>query len=270
MSIVAMSRELGSFGTLIGNTVAKQLGYEYIYQEITSGAARDYEVMEENLVRVVEKAPRILERLKGDFRRYQAFVQAQVFKAAQKDNVVLIGRWSTLLLKEIRHVIRVRVTAPEEVRAGRVMEMMQVGREKALELVRENDLERGGRMEHLYGVDWKAPYLYDLVLNTEKISIDAGAELIAKLVGRVEYRVTDDSKNKLDNLALASYIRADLKAHRATHDVDIDIQVNDAEVVVMGVVASENEKKAVEKLVRGTKGVRKVDSHLRVFELGIR
>jgi cytidylate kinase len=161
MPIIAMSRELGSLGTVIGTAVADKLGYAYIYQEITSQAARDYEVVEERLIRVVEKAPGFLERLQGDYRRYQAFVQAQVYKAAQRDNVILIGRWSTLLLREVGHAIRVRVTAPEEVRAGCVAEMMHISREKALQMVKENDLERGERMAHLYGVDWKFPDRYD-------------------------------------------------------------------------------------------------------------
>ena len=174
MPIIAMSRELGSLGTVIGTAVADKLGYAYIYQEITSQAARDYEVVEERLIRVVEKAPGFLERLQGDYRRYQAFVQAQVYKAAQRDNVILIGRWSTLLLREVGHAIRVRVTAPEEVRAGCVAEMMHISREKALQMVKENDLERGERMAHLYGVDWKSPDLYDLVLNTERFPCKQG------------------------------------------------------------------------------------------------
>jgi cytidylate kinase len=266
MAIIAMSRELGSLGTLIGSAAAKTLGYEYIYQEITSEAARDYEVVEEKLIRVVERAPGFLEKLKGDFRRYQAFVQAQVFKAAQQDNVVLIGRWSTLLLREIDHAVRVRVTAPEDVRAQRVMEMMQVGREKALEMLRENDLERGGRMEQLYGVDWKAAHLYDLVLNTEKVSVEAGADLIVGLVRRDEYRTTEKSRRKLSNLAMASAIRAELKAHRSTHDADLDVQVGDGGVVLMGVVTSETEKRAVERVVKGMEGVRKLNSHLQIMK----
>ncbi|MBI2228830.1 MAG: cytidylate kinase family protein [Deltaproteobacteria bacterium] len=270
MAIIAMSRELGSLGTVIGTAVAKELGYEYIYQEITSTAARDYEVLEEKLVRVVEKAPRMLERLTGDFRRYQAFVQAQVFKAAVKDNVVIVGRWSTLLLREVAHAVRVRVTAPVEVRARRVMEMMQVGVEKALEMVRENDTERGGRMEHLYGVDWTAPHLYDLVLNTEKVSVKAGAELVVNLARKEEYRATTESKRKLDNLALASAIRAELKAHRATRDADVDIQVNNGDIEIMGVVSSEAEKKAVEKVVSTVKSVRKLENHLKVMKYVIR
>ena len=41
MTIIAMSREFGSLGTVIGTAVAEQLGYDYIYHEITSSAARD-------------------------------------------------------------------------------------------------------------------------------------------------------------------------------------------------------------------------------------
>ena len=266
MSIIAMSRELGSLGTVIGTRAAEQLGYKYIYQEITSDAARDYEVLEEKLIRVVEKAPRFLEKLRGNFRPYQAFIQTQVFKAAQRDNVILVGRWSTLLLKDISHVIRVRVTAPEVVRAERVMKMMQVGMEKALELVRENDLDRGTRMEQLYGVDWKAAHLYDLVVNTEKVSVDVGAELIVDLARKEEYRATQESKRKLDNLTIASTIRAALKAHRSTRDVDIDIQANNGEVVMMGVVGSESEKKTVERIARTIKGIRKLETHLNVLK----
>jgi cytidylate kinase len=270
MPIIAMSRELGSLGTVIGTAVADKLGYAYIYQEITSQAARDYEVVEERLIRVVEKAPGFLERLQGDYRRYQAFVQAQVYKAAQRDNVILIGRWSTLLLREVGHAIRVRVTAPEEVRAGCVAEMMHISREKALQMVKENDLERGERMAHLYGVDWKSPDLYDLVLNTEKVSVQAGAELIEQLARRIEYQATEESKRKLDSLAMASAIRARLKAHRPTRDVDVDIHARNGTIVLMGVVANETEKRAVERMVKDLKGVREVQSHLRVMNLPVR
>jgi cytidylate kinase len=270
MAIIAMSRELGSLGTVIGTAVAKKLSYDYIYQEITSDAARDYEVVEERLIRVVEKAPRFLERLKGDYRRYQTFVQAQVYKAAQRDNVILIGRWSTLLLREVAHAIRVRVTAPEDVRAERVMETMQVSKEKALQMVRENDLERGDRMAHLYGVDWKAPHLYDLVLNTERISVEAGAELVEMLARRSEYQPTEESKRKLGSLAIVAAIRARLKAHRPTRDVDVDIKASNGKIILMGVVANEAEKKAVERMVKGIKGVHALDSHLRVMKLPVR
>jgi cytidylate kinase len=270
MAIIAMSRELGSLGTVIGTEVAKRLGYDYVYQEITSTAARDYEVLEENLLRVVEKAPRIMERIRGDYRRYQAFVQAQVFKAAQRDNVVLIGRWSTLLLREIAHAVRVRVTAPIDVRKRRVAALMKVSEGKALEMVQENDAERGERMRYLYDIDWTAPHLYDLVLNTEKISVEASAAVIVQLVQEKSFQATEASKKRLDNLAAASAIRAELKSHRATQKVDIDIQANDGEVVVMGVVASETEKKAVEKLIRTMKGVRKLDSQLMVLQFRIR
>ena len=193
MGIIAMSRELGSLGTVIGTAVAKKLGYDYVYQEITGTVARYYEVVEEKLIRVVEKSPRFLEKLRGDFRRYQAFVQAQVFKIAEKDNVVLIGRWSTLLLRGIDHA------------------------------------------------------------------------LIVQIVQGREFRATEASQKKLHNLAVASSIRAELKAHRSTREVNVDVQVRNGQVTLMGVVATEAEKRAVERVVGGVKGIERVESHLRVL-----
>ena len=216
-------------------------------------------------MRVVEKAPRFMERIRGDYRRYQAFVQAQVFKEAERDNVVLIGRWSALLLRDIAHAVRVRVTAPIEVRALRVAQMMEVGEEKALEMVRQNDSERGERMRYLYDVDWTAPHLYDLVLNTEKISTERGARLIVELAEDAQFQATDASRKQLHNLALASRIRAELKSHRSTQKTDIDIRVHNTQIELRGIVANESEKRAVERLVSHMKGLGKVDSQLQVL-----
>jgi len=44
-------------------------------------------------------------------------------------------------------------------------------------MVRHSDQEKHGRIRYLYDVDWGDPALYDLVLNTEKLSVDAGGRL---------------------------------------------------------------------------------------------
>lgn len=104
---------------------------------------------------------------------------------------------------------------------------MNVSMEKALVMVRQNDLERAERMRQLYAVEWVAPHLYDLVLNTEKLSVDAAASALVHMARRSEFKATVESKKKLHELLLASRIRAGLKARRATQNVDIDIQVTD-------------------------------------------
>jgi osmotically-inducible protein OsmY len=108
------------------------------------------------------------------------------------------------------------------------------------------------------------------VLNTEKVSVQAGAELIEQLARRIEYQATEESKRKLDSLAMASAIRARLKAHRPTRDVDVDIHARNGSIVLMGLVANETEKRAVERTVRDLKAVREVESHLRVMNLPVR
>jgi osmotically-inducible protein OsmY len=90
--------------------------------------------------------------------------------------------------------------------------------------------------------------------------VQAGAELIEQLARRIEYQATEESKRKLDSLATASAIRARLKAHRPTRDVDVDIHARNGTIVLMGVVANGTEKRAVERMVKDLKGVREVQA----------
>jgi osmotically-inducible protein OsmY len=108
------------------------------------------------------------------------------------------------------------------------------------------------------------------VLNSEKVSVEAGAELIEGLARRMEYRVTEESKRKLDGLAMAAAIRAKLKSYRPTRDVDVDVQGSGGKIMLMGVVASEAEKKAVERIAKGIKGVDALDNQLRVMKMPVR
>ncbi len=57
MTVIAMTKEMGSLGTYVGIEVAKRLGYEFVRQDIIREAAREFEVPEEALVRAVEERP---------------------------------------------------------------------------------------------------------------------------------------------------------------------------------------------------------------------
>jgi cytidylate kinase len=93
-----------------------------------------------------------------------------------------------MLLRGISHVLAVFVIAPFELRVKRVMKKMSgqaqegVDVRTTVEMVRRSDQEKHGRIRYLYDVDWGDPALYDLVLNTEKLTVDAGVEAIAGLV----------------------------------------------------------------------------------------
>ena len=112
------------------------------------------------------------------------------------------------------------VIAPFELRVKRVMKKMsgqaqeRVDVRTTVEMVRRSDQEKHGRIRYLYDVDWGDPALYDLVLNTEKLSVDAGVEAIAGLVRSLT--VTTESQQHVRDRALASRVRSALAAHPDT------------------------------------------------------
>ena len=136
MPIIAMTKETGSLGTFIGEEVAKELGYEFIRQDIIREAAREYHTLEEKLVETVEDKPGFFEILSDTARRHHTFVAAEVYEFALRERVVIMGRWSTMLLRDVGHAIRIRVTAPLDFRVRRLMERLSIGEAEARTQIR--------------------------------------------------------------------------------------------------------------------------------------
>ena len=152
--IIAISETLGSLGSEIGRHLAQELSWEFADREILAKASTRYGEGVLDLAHVTESKPNLWERFTDTTRRYQRYVEATIFEMAARDNVVLSGRASTILLRPIRHAVRVRVNAPEAVRAERVEQQQGMVHEAALDLVAQTDLERAARVKFVYGADW--------------------------------------------------------------------------------------------------------------------
>ena len=109
--------------------------------------------------------------------------------------------------------------------------------------------------------------LYDLVLNTERVSIDSCVEQILHLSRRPEFQETAESRAILDGLALSARVRAALKANDSTGNVDVQIDSRDGRVVLNGIVVNEHEKLETERVATTVAGVGKVDSRLHLMSI---
>jgi len=213
MAIVTISHEIGAGGPEIGQKVAERLGLHYVDQELISDAALRYGVQEEKLSSLDESKPSLFERFDAETRRTITILQTALFEFAEKDRVVLMGRAGQWLLRGIPHVVRVRVMAPFELRVKRLAKKLsgQMGEQTnprmVLDMARRDDTEKLGRMRYLYEVDVRDPALYDLVLNTDKISIDAAVELVAAAVQRPELQTTPAGQQLVADRSLASQVQ---------------------------------------------------------------
>jgi cytidylate kinase len=243
MAIVTMSHEMGSGGAEIGAVLAERLGYRYVDQDMITQAALQYGVGEEKLTQLDETKPSLFERFDVETRQYITVLQSALLDVAELENVVLMGRGGQVLLRGITHVLRIRVMAPFDMRVKRVMKKMagrmgeSVDVRTAAEMVRRNDHEKFGRMRYLYDVDWGDPALYDAVVNTDKLSIEASVDLIIGLLHRPELAATEASRQAVRDRALASRVRTALAAHPETRKYRINVEATQGVIQLEGTAA---------------------------------
>ena len=266
MPIVAFTREYGSGGTTIAMQVAERLGYEYIRDQVTKEAAEVFGVVEDELIAVVESKPGFWESLAEAAQVEFALVAAEVYHLAERNNVVIMGRWATLLLGDIQHCLRVRLCAPMEARIPRVMARRSVKREQAVDIIRKADAGASARIRQFFNVEWGDPLLRDLVINTERITVESAVALILQAMKQPEFQPTEATLNRLRDLSLGARIKAALRLERETMRLDLNITAEDGRVTLRGPVFSSTVKDLAQEIASGVAGVRSVENQIRVFK----
>jgi len=236
MSLVVISREMGSGGTQIGKAVAERLAYRFIDREVILEAARRYEVQEEKLARLEESKPTFWERFDHARERYLIFLQAALYSFAAQDNTVIAGRAAPLLLKDIAHALRVRIIAPLDVRAARVAEEEHLTQADAEARVRRYDEESAARLTSLLHTDCSSPVHYDLVLNTERGTLESFSQIIVQSVRLDLFQSTPASLHVMHDLSLASQVQAALLRVPGLNTLDIQVRVEGNAVFLEGAV----------------------------------
>jgi len=257
MPIVTLSHEIGAGGPEIGQKLAERLSLHYVDQELISQAALRYGLREEKLSSLDESKPSLFERFDTETRRYLTVLQTVLYEFAEQDRVVLMGRAGQWLLRGIPHVFRVRVMAPFDLRVKHLGKRLSVqmgehtNPRMVHDMARRDDTEKAGRMRYLHEVDVRDPALYDLVLNTEKLSIDAAVELIAGVLERPDMATTPASQQIVADWALASRVQVALATHPETRRYRITVEAKTGVVTLEGTTGMDE---AVE-LARGVVGV---------------
>ncbi len=258
MTIVAISSELGSRGIPVGRAVAERLNFEFVDREIILQAASRYNVQVEALSQVDERQLSFWERFDEVKRRYLIFIESALLSFAERGNVVIRGRGAPLLLREIAHAFKVRITAPFEIRVRRVMEEEGVDQKTAQARVKAFDREQAARLEYLFGVDWTSPAHYDLVVNTERSTWDFYADLIAYGAQSEPYRPTRESIQKVKDLSLAASVKAALAADPTLGHLHLEVKADRGDVTLRGVVFSPSTMDLAAQVAKGVEGVKSV------------
>lgn len=264
MAIITVSRGSYSKGKEVAEKVAMKLGYQCLAREVLLEASKEFNIPQIKLARAIHDAPSIFERFSYGKDKFIAYFQSALLKCVQRDNVVYHGLAGHFFLKEIGHVLKVRIITDVEDRIKLEMERQRISREEALAVLKRDDSERRKWSQHLYGIDTADPILYDLVIHVGKVTVDDAVDVICHTVGLPAFKTTFESQKAMDDLVLASEVKTTLIEIKP----DIEVFVRDGEVSLGAsalIMKDPNMVQEMERIVRripGVKGVSVKSSHL--------
>ncbi len=265
MSIITISREMGTDAYQIAHQVASKLKFTLIDGKFITACAVKYGLSEDLLQMVDEKPPSYI--TSEDRKRAAALnmIELILLEHARKGNVVLYGRGGQYLLKECSNVLRLRITGDFEERVERFAEKEWIDPDLARDITRRSDHQRGGFVHFYFDRTWDDPLGYDITYNVSRLSVDS---IVSSIVAAAQdqYLKEDEdlSAELIDNAILVNKIETKL-----LNSADLDyrpfkISADKGRVLLSGYIGSDAEKKVALRIVKSVKGVKSVDEDIRV------
>ena len=182
MSVITISREFGSEGSLIAEKAAQALGY-HLADKATIEAILRPEYGTSEFLREYGAAPGFWDRFDlHRMDRRQQMIEAlnkAILALARHGHTVIVGRGGFSVLEGLADVLHVRVQAPLPVRIQRVRELPEAGvASRAERFIQENDRVQKAFIESVYGVPWDSAKRFDLVLDTGKLALDTAVAML--------------------------------------------------------------------------------------------
>jgi cytidylate kinase len=269
MAIITISRQLGSLGTEVAQGVAEKFHYEYVDKEKIAEALAQYGILAPDVDMFDEKKPSLWYSFQLQRKKFLHSLEAVIYDFARKGNVVIVGRGGQVLLKELQGALHVRIIAPLDVRMKRILALAGGDEKRANRILNHSDRDSSGFLRSFFDVDWEQQSLYDLIFNTEKLSVETCLKMIGESISSPEIKEGGkEVEAMLADLALTQKVEVSLMGVLEIGFGNLTVQVNRGVVRLSGHVASDTLKEDCLRAVKLIEGVNRVDgSQLHVHVL---
>ncbi len=272
MTVIAMTREMGTLGKDVAAGLSETLGIEVIHQELVEHhLAERLQLGDSAVHRFLEGRSSLWERWKIDSNRMSRYTADEVLQLTSQGDVLIRGWGAAQLLRDVSHVLCVRVCAPMSKRVVVMMERLGITDEKAMRLeIERNDNAHGRTIERQFGGDWRDPENYDIVLNTEFLPIETCVAQLQQLAGSSAFTETKESRARLADKAIEAEVRNILDANivGTPFGSGIYVTVVDGNVTLSGVVAGFREINPTLENIRKIDAVNEVTNDVQFVPVG--
>jgi cytidylate kinase len=217
--VICVSRTLGAGGEDIARALSQRMGFRYVDDEIVVKAA-EKEGVDVQLIQDAERRKSFIERLLESLavapapevmaispglmhpaafstgleltgsgalqgtEHYRQLIRDVVRDTARQGNVVIVAHAAAMALAGEQGVLRILVTASPEARAKRLAEARKFSVEEAQAEIRDSDKSRRDYFRSFYDVREELPTHYDIVVNTDALSVEQIVEAVVSAARR--------------------------------------------------------------------------------------
>jgi len=197
MTLVAISAAYGARGGQIGPALAERLGVPFVDRAIAHRVAGRLDVTVDEAERHWDPAPRsFVERMVSaflgadtvvpvgpppeivtpeDFRRA---TEAAVHEQAATGAGVILGRGAVGVLRDDQHVLRVRLSGPQERRLAQAIASLGISEQEARAAMDHLDRYHAEYLKQYYGIEIDDAAAYHLAIDATSLDSDACVSLI--------------------------------------------------------------------------------------------
>lgn len=165
-------------------------------------------------------------------RRYLAGMTALLCEMWSKGPLVYYGRAGHRLLPGVRHVSRVGVFTPKNLRVERVQERLRLPSAKAEEFLSSVDQDIESWVRYVHGVAVQEADGFDLVLWTGRLSFRTALPILGALAVGTEFQPTVESRSRMRDLALEARVLLELTGEPCGLGIPLEVIVRGGRINV--------------------------------------
>lgn len=187
--VITISREAGSGGQLVAKGIAKRLGFDLFHREVIQEMAESAQVNSRLLETLDEKGLSMLEDWVSSLvherhlwpDQYLQHLMKVIATIGRHGRAIIVGRGANFVLPPEKR-FRVRIVAPQELRVQNVARDLDIPVDEAKRRVIRTNSDRRAFIRKYFNADISDPINYDLVINTETLSVDAAISAVCSAI----------------------------------------------------------------------------------------
>jgi cytidylate kinase len=266
MTVIAMTREIGSRGMDVAAGLSATLGLKIIQSDTVANCiAERLGVKESAVLHYVNGSASLLQRWQIDRRKLFHYAAEEILRLAQQGNVLIKGWGVATLLRDLSGVISVRVCAPMDFRVRVLMVRLGTTDASAVrERIERYDAARARTMRAYFDIEQEDPRLYHIVLNTQRLSIETCVKTVSELAKRARFQDNAAIRATLANKLVEAKISSALieRISLVAAPLGVSVSVANGEVTLSGTTSSGSVRMRAERIAHDIAGACRINNRI--------